>query len=194
MAVVFYEGERIYFRPVEMADEAVIRVWLNDPANWRTLDQGFPLNEVRERKYIENLYETRENCALVIVVKDGDRPIGVTGLYQIAPVHHSAIFGLIVGDRECQSRGFGTEATKLVVCLGFEEFNLNRIELAVFANNERAIRAYERAGFIAEGRFREVYFRGGQYIDVLRYAILRRDWAVSKGANNEARGVEVTCP
>ena len=175
VATVFCEGERIYLRSVEPADEARVRIWLNHPANWRTLDRGFPLNEVRERACIPKLDETQENCELLIVVKEDDRPIGVTGLYQMGRAQGSATFGMIIGDREYQSRGFGTEAAKLVVRLGFEEFKLNRIELTVFANNERAIRACKRVGFTLEGRSREAYFHTGQYVDVLRYAILRSD-------------------
>ena len=97
----------------------------------------------------------------------------------------------IVGDREHQSRGFGSEATRLAARLGFDEFNLNRIELSVFANNERAIRAYEGAGFTLEGRFREVYFRGGRYVDVLRYAILRSEWVAHNGSVDEAPADQV---
>ena len=53
MAVVFYEGRRIYLRAVEMADEARVRVWLDDPANWRTLDHGFPFEKRRRGRLPE---------------------------------------------------------------------------------------------------------------------------------------------
>jgi RimJ/RimL family protein N-acetyltransferase len=62
---------------------------------------------------------------------------------------------------------------RLLVKHGFETLNLNRIYLQVFANNPRAIRAYEKAGFIHEGRKRQAEFRDGQYIDVLLMSILR---------------------
>ncbi len=74
--------------------------------------------------------------------------------------------------------------------LGFEEFNLNRIELDVLASNHRAIRAYEKAGFVAEGRSREAIFRGGRFVDLLRYAILRWEWAQGRRDNSHAEPVD----
>ena len=51
--IVFYEGKRIYFRPLELADESLLRRWINDPANWRGLGTRGPLNGCREREWIE---------------------------------------------------------------------------------------------------------------------------------------------
>ncbi len=68
-----------------------------------------------------------------------------------------------------------------MVRLGFMEFNLNRIELDVFADHAQAIKTYEHVGFVLEGRSREAYFRGGRYVDALRYAVLRADWLQRAG-------------
>lgn len=179
MIVKYYDGERIYFRPLELSDVSDLRRWFNDPENWRTLQRTYPINELREREFVEKLYQSREDVALGIVRKEDDRLIGATGLHDMSPTDRSAWFGIVIGDRENQSLGFGTEATRLILTLGFREYNLNRIELTVFADHERAIRSYERAGFVLEGRSRQAYFRGGRYGDVLRYAVLRDEWSDS---------------
>lgn len=176
MKVTYYEGERIYLRPLELADEPRFRVWVNDPANWSTLGKAFPTNERREREFLEKLYETNDQCLLGVVVREADRLIGSVSLRDMHPVNRCGTFGLLVGDLEQQGKGYGSEATRLMVRMGFEEFNLNRIQLSVMAHHERAVRLYERAGFVLEGRSREAYFRQGRYVDALRYAILRSDW------------------
>jgi RimJ/RimL family protein N-acetyltransferase len=63
-----------------------------------------------------------------------------------------------------------------MVRYGFRVLNLNRIELTVYAGNEPAIRAYRRAGFVQEGRARQVFYRNGVYEDALRFGILRSEW------------------
>jgi RimJ/RimL family protein N-acetyltransferase len=151
----------------------MLRGWVSDPAKWSTLGRFLPVNDVREREWIEKLYKDDRDIALGIAVKEGDRLIGVAGLHAISPVNRSATFGIIIGDREFQSKGYGTEATRLMLKYGFEELNLNRIELAVFADHERAVRCYQRAGFVIEGRARQAWFRNGRYHDDLRMAILR---------------------
>jgi RimJ/RimL family protein N-acetyltransferase len=176
MSIHYYRGERVYFRPLEAEDEPLLRRWYNDPDNWRTLGRFLPMNEEAEKAYLEGMYINREKVVLGIATFQDDRLIGVCGLHGLGTASRCAIYGIIVGEPAFQGRGFGSEATRLMVRYGFEELNLNRIELGVMAGNERARRAYERAGFIEEGRRRQAHFRGGRYHDEIAYAVLREDW------------------
>lgn len=189
MSVVYYEGERIYFRPIEPGDEPLCRRWINDPRVWRTLSHRTPVNECREREWIEGHGKRDTDVICGIVARDGDRLVGSCGLHQISPVDHSAVYGLMIGEVEAQNQGYGSEATRLMVQLGFEEFNLHRIELCVYDFNPRAIRVYEKAGFVREGIRRQAVWRGSQYRDVLIYGILREEW---EALRNGARKTHVT--
>jgi diamine N-acetyltransferase len=64
----------------------------------------------------------------------------------------------------------------LLAMHGFNTLNLNRIYLRVVENNPRAIRAYEKAGFIHEGRQRKAEFKGGRYLDFLVMSMLRSEY------------------
>lgn len=176
--VIFYEGDRIYFRPIEPEDEPLLRRYVNDPHNWQGLHTRPPINAVREREWIDQLNKSDTDIVFGVVARAGHRLIGVTGLHRIEPVARKAEFGINIGDRECQSKGFGTEATRLVLRYGFEELNLNRIALSVFSNNFRAIRCYQKVGFFHEGCHRQAVYRGGEYHDVYRFAMLRDEWEV----------------
>lgn len=176
MAVVYYEGDRIYFRPIELPDEPLIRRWINDPRVWHTLSHRTPANECREREWIESHGKRDNEVVCGIVARDGDRLVGSCGLHQINEIDRSAVFGLMIGEVEEQNKGYGSEATSLMLKLGFEEFNLHRIELCVYDFNPRAIRCYEKAGYIREGVRRQAIFKAGQYRDVLTYAVLRHEW------------------
>ena len=54
----------------------------------------------------------------------------------------------------------------------FRALGLHRVALSVFAFNERAIRAYRKAGFVIEGRAREAIWRDGRYWDELTMSVL----------------------
>ena len=64
----------------------------------------------------------------------------------------------------------------LLLRIGFETLNLNRIFLRVDEANKAGIRAYEKSGFIHEGRFRQGVYQNGEYRDLLPMSVLRSEW------------------
>jgi RimJ/RimL family protein N-acetyltransferase len=74
----------------------------------------------------------------------------------------------------------GTEATELMVGHAFEVLGLHRVGLSVFAFNVRAIRAYERVGFHAEGRLREAIWRDGRFWDEIQMGLLTDEWHAAR--------------
>jgi RimJ/RimL family protein N-acetyltransferase len=174
--VVYYQGERIYFRPIELEDEATLQRWINDPQVRAHLVHRGPVSAIHQREWIESVSRPGTDYVFGIVVKDGDRLIGTTGLHKIDRIARSASFGLMIGDVAYQNRGYGAEATRLAIRYGFRELNLKRIELSVFANNWRAIRTYQKAGFVHEGCLRAAQYRDGEYVDEYKFAILREEW------------------
>ncbi len=174
--VVFYEGQRIYLSPIEPEDEPLLRRWINDPANWRGLMHRGPVNSCREREWIETVGRDGKDYVFGVVVREGDRLIGATGLHSVQSVARKATFGINIGDRAFQNKGYGTEATLLCLRYAFEELNLNRVDLEVFAGNWRAIRTYQKVGFVQEGCFRQASYRNGEYQDVYHFAMLRSEW------------------
>jgi RimJ/RimL family protein N-acetyltransferase len=74
-------------------------------------------------------------------------------------------------------KGAGSMLLRGVVDLVFSESDANRIDLDVFLDNERARRAYEKAGFREEGVLREWHrLADGRFADVRLMSILRREW------------------
>jgi RimJ/RimL family protein N-acetyltransferase len=69
---------------------------------------------------------------------------------------------------------------------GFAGLGLHRIALSVFAFNERAVRAYRKAGFRLEGRLREAIWRDGRYWDELQMGILADEWRLSGATASQA--------
>jgi RimJ/RimL family protein N-acetyltransferase len=74
-----------------------------------------------------------------------------------------------------RGRGVGTAALALLVEFGFVRRNLRRIHLQAIASNTAAIRAYEKAGFVVEGRQREHAWVRGSYEDIVLMGILRSE-------------------
>ena len=93
------------------------------------------------------------------------RPVGLTMLLDIHPADRTAQFGIFIGEKDCWGKGYGTEATTLTLDYGFTALGLHNIMLRVYSCNERAVRAYTRAGFRPIGRRRECSVLGGRVDD-----------------------------
>ena len=74
---------------------------------------------------------------------------------------------------DCQGQGIGTALLEAVLDLADNWLMLRRVELEVYADNQRAVRLYEKFGFEAEGRRREAAVKNGAYVDLMVMARLR---------------------
>jgi RimJ/RimL family protein N-acetyltransferase len=176
----FLIGDRIYLRPLdEEADLDRCLGWINDPDILATLGRRSPMSRSMEREWLLGQYQDDRTFSLAIILKDGDRHIGNTGLHAIAPVDRSAEFGLLIGEKDVWGEGYGPEAGRLILAHGFGQLGLHRIFLRVFSFNERARRVYEKIGFRLEGTLRESYFRNREFHDTLVMSILEQDWEVT---------------
>jgi RimJ/RimL family protein N-acetyltransferase len=172
----FLVGPTVYLRPLEREDARAIVPWFNDPEVTRYTLRYRPLTLAEEEEFIRRLAESTTDLALGIAVRGDDRLIGVTGLHQVDLRNRHAAFGIVVGDKGSWGKGYGTEATRLLVGHAFETLNLNRVWLEVYEYNDRGQRVYQKVGFRVEGRLRQDTFRDGRYWDTLVMGVLREEW------------------
>jgi len=182
-------SERIRLRRNERSDISKFVEWLNDPEVRRHLSMNLPISQANEEQWFENMLklpaseqpfgiEIREDVPGV----DTWRLIGNCSFMDINWTVRSAEAGIFIGDKTCWNKGYGTEVMRLLLRYGFETLNLNRIYLRVDEDNKGGVRAYEKAGFVHEGRFRQGTFRDGKYGDVLIMSVLHSEWNLGKKA------------
>ena len=108
--------------------------------------------------------------------------IGQCALFNVNAVNRTAELGITIGDKGYWGRGYGSETVTLLIDYGFRHHNLHRIYLSVNGDNDRAIGAYQRCGFVAEGRLRSHVWSNGRYIDLLYMGILQSEWLLRQNA------------
>jgi RimJ/RimL family protein N-acetyltransferase len=105
------------------------------------------------------------------------RPIGHVNLRDVTTVHGTAEIGVLIGERDCRGKGYGTEVVRLILDFAFNGLNLHNVWLDTLSLNPSAVAAYQRAGFREIGRRREAYRIGGQLYDVILMDCLAREFA-----------------
>jgi RimJ/RimL family protein N-acetyltransferase len=171
-------GERVYLRPSERSDLPTFVRWLADADVTRQLSIHSPLSMAMEEKWFERRLEREgtDQYHFVICLLDEGTPVGAADLREIDLENGKAAFGIMIGEKEHWGRGYGTDALHALCDFGFGSLRLERIELDVYAGNQRAQRSYEKAGFRLEGTLRNAHFADGRHTDVLRMALLRDEW------------------
>lgn len=81
-------------------------------------------------------------------------------------------FGILLGGPDCWGRGYGTEATVLLLYVLFNHRGVHRAWPTVQANNARAIRVYEKVNFVREGTYGAHNFYDGAWHDEHLYGLL----------------------
>ncbi len=162
-------GDLVALGPAHKGILPLLWKWENDlELSVLTGDPVHPLTP----EGIDTLYERYSksdpsHASFVIYERATLRPIGSIGLHGINHAHRTASLGVGIGEHDCWGKGYGTEATRLILDYAFNVLGLHNVMLWVFSYNERAIRVYEKVGFKEIGRRRQAQRIGGRAYDVV---------------------------
>lgn len=181
------EGTRINLRAPEFTDLDRNRRWINDREVTRYLAARYPVSDLAEEAWLRNLVSSPMSFAHVffaIETKDG-RHIGNCDLGAL-PEDRAATLGIMIGEPDCWSRGYGSDAVTTLLRFAFDEMNLNKVALTVFDGNARALACYRRCGFVEEGRMRQARYFAGAHHDLVIMSVLRDEWRATEAAPEDA--------
>ena len=175
----FLIGEKVVLRPVEKADlDGLYAEWINlQESDVYTEHSQFPHSRRDLELYLENRTTSQNHIWLAIVERESGRHVGNIELSDIDWVHRKCRYSIIVGDSSAQGKGYGLEASVLLLRHAFDKLNLHRVELGVHEDNAAARRLYERLGFVEEGRLRQAFLRDGRFVDMVAMGLLAADFA-----------------
>ena len=178
---------------------AAFRRWYADPVVARlTRYQDGPMRAEEIDRFFQARAVGPTSLAMGIHIRATGRLIGSCAFSQLDPDNGSVLYHITIGEKDAWGRGYGTEATRLMLDHAFGTLGLHRVALSVFSFNERAIRSYQKVGFAIEGRSREAIWRDGRYWDELQMSILAEEWrrlptlerSASNGTTTHAREPE----
>jgi diamine N-acetyltransferase len=156
-------------------------IWGNDFEVTKTHGKpsGPVTAEMVAAKY-ERILHAEAELWFLIYERSTSRPIGQTSFSQMVRLYQTAEFNISIGAKDCWGKGYGTETTRLMLRYAFATLGFNMIWLRAQSSNERAIRAYLRAGFREAGRLREAQRIGQDAIDIIYMDCLAREFLASE--------------
>jgi RimJ/RimL family protein N-acetyltransferase len=171
------EGDRVVLRKHVPENVSAFQRWYSDPDVARLARyQDAPMRSDEIDRFFQLRALGHESLTMAIHERETDRLIGSCAFSQVDGENGSAMYHITIGEKDTWGRGYGTEATRLMLDHAFGTLGLHRIALTVFEFNERAIRAYRSCGFVIEGRARESIWRDGRWWDELAMSVLSTEW------------------
>lgn len=169
--IKFLNGDNLYLRPIEPEDLPSICRWANDPDIRRLTGEVLPTSMKSAAEFLERVHTEKDRVWFSVVLKE-DRIIGEAGLLRMFHFWRTTDLTLIIGEKDCWGKGYGTEAILLLLDYAFGYLNFHRVAVGVVGFNERALHFYERVGFKKEGIQRDGYYFDHQYHDFVMMSIL----------------------
>lgn len=170
------QADGIRLRPLRRADAPLLYEWITHREVVILNAPFHPVSEVDHEAWVESMLTRRTDLVIFVIEEtESNKAIGTCQLLNIHWRQRSAELQIRIGDESFRSKGHGTEAVKLLCRFGFADLNLHRIYLHVFETNSRAIRAYEKSGFVREGSLREAAFIDGKWLDVAVMGLIKNN-------------------
>lgn len=168
-------GDKVYLSPINSDDYLKYVEWLNNH------DIAKGVNQIRNIITIENEKEflsktDPDKYNFAIINKSNDKLLGNISLMKVDFIDKTSELGIFIGEEDNLSKGYGSDAIRLILDYGFNQLNLNNIMLRVYSFNKRAIRAYEKCGFKTFGILEEAHYVDGSYCDEIYMNLLKKDF------------------
>lgn len=175
-----YSGEKVILRAYRREDVTLAQQYLNDAETKKYLMPGipYPMTLEEEYKWYEAQSAFKDTYNFAIEAKEEGIYIGGCGINKIDWKNSVATVGIFIGDKAYWGKGYGTDAMKVLMKFIFEQMNVNKIKLFVYSFNSRAVKSYEKCGFVKEGILRQEIFRDGKYHDEYVMGILRDEYNI----------------
>lgn len=167
-------NEFIILRKPDFSDIDELYILKNDEYSNSQLggfNNGYSKEDIRNWIHFHNS-QTNEIVFVIQEVEHG-KLIGHVGLYKIDYRIRKAEFAILIADENYRGKGFGNFCTTYILDYGFNQLNLNRIELTLLSENIQALGLYKKNGFVQEGLLKQVQYKNGKYHDLILMAKLK---------------------
>ncbi|MDO9445662.1 MAG: GNAT family protein [Dehalococcoidia bacterium] len=174
-------GVLVRLVPAELWMAPRFAAWMNEPDTVHLMGGvAYPISLLAEEDWLRTRLEPSWDEGVFLAIEAIDGPeavvIGTIELRHLNAEARRGEVGILIGQPEYRGGGYGTEAMALLCGFAFAELGLQRIELNTSEFNTRAVRAYEKVGFVLEGRQRRRTHLAGRYYDVLLMGLLREEF------------------
>ncbi|MGI6540818.1 MAG: GNAT family N-acetyltransferase [Bacillota bacterium] len=170
-------GRKVFLRALETSDMEALRSYHNDPEIAKmVMGWSFPISLYEQERWYERTITDPVNKRFAIDAGEHGF-IGISTLTDMDMKYRSAFHGIMIGAKNIQGKGYGTDAVMATMRYAFEELGLERLDSEIVEFNQASLRLYtQKCGWTIEGTRRHSVFRSNTWYDSHVVGIIRDDY------------------
>lgn len=173
-------GKKIYLRAPETSDVMTSSwyTWFSDPEVTKYLGDSryWPNTREAQIQFYESSKDSTNRLVLLICDKDSDELIGVCNLSEINWVHRHTLVALVIGEEKYRNGSVAMETLSLLLDIAFNRLNLKNVRATHISTNPYTPVLCKLFGFKEVGRYENLLYHFGEYVDLVHHQLSRSDW------------------
>ncbi|MFI5203237.1 MAG: GNAT family N-acetyltransferase [Flavobacteriales bacterium] len=167
------QGEKVILRSCEPADLEMLLHWENDTTVWKITGTYIPFSKRTLEKYLDTVHDlfSDRQFRFIFCEKASKKPIGIVDLFDFEPHHLRAGVGILVGDQENRSAGYGKDALQALITYCREIVGLRILYCYILVDNVNSIKLFEGCGFKKVATLEKWHRRQNELIDEHMYIL-----------------------
>ena len=172
-----HTGSQVIVSSLRLEHTPILKKWFNDSELCKYMAPYSDSEEYSEEKIIEDfIIANHGDIDLIISEKESKKDIGYCSIYDINRSNQSAEISILIGEKEFQGKGYGTEAVKIMLDTAFNKLGLNRVFATATRINKPSIKILEQTGFRRVGVMREYHFLNEEKLDEVLFEMINSDY------------------
>ncbi|MBW1650873.1 MAG: UDP-4-amino-4,6-dideoxy-N-acetyl-beta-L-altrosamine N-acetyltransferase [Deltaproteobacteria bacterium] len=150
----------------------IILEWRNNPKIRKVMFTHHIISNKEHYIWYEKI--KNDSTTKVFTFNFKNVPIGVISFYNIDTIHKTTYWGFYSGDTS--KKGRGTLMERYAINFAFDVLNVEKLCGEVLSNNLHVVSFHRKYGFEIEGIFRKQHYYLGEFLDIYRVALFKRNW------------------
>ena len=179
MSNYLIRGTNIHLRKIKYSDvNKEYLSWMNDQSTNQYLESRFQKWTINKlKKYLKEIEKNPDYLFCTIILNKNNKHIGNIKIGPINHIHRLADIGILIGDKSCWGKGYGSEAIKLIANYVFSKLKLRKLTAGIYVNNIGSYKAFKKAGFNKVGQLKKQrFYKNNQYVDEILMEKLNKNY------------------
>jgi len=151
--------------------------WINDPVIMKGILRTDKTTYENHNKWWEDKYYsgcaslTKENSEHFFIT-EGKVNVGCVRLRNVEEYNQSCELMIYIGSQTRRGKGVAYKAMLQAIAYCFKRIAVHKIYVTVAEDNVIARHLYKKCGFVEEGVFRDAFYQGDKYINIIKMALI----------------------